>query len=104
MAKSREQVPISFNMNDPIEREIYNWLEKMRSKTNKKGNISAVIKKILFNYIEREKEREYVKNKLMLMELEDKEIGLSRGREIELSYKDNAKDENMEIDSDSLPF
>lgn len=70
-------MPISFNMNAPIEREIYEWLEKMRSKTNKKGNVSAVIKKILFNYIDREKEREAIKNKLMLMELEDRGVNLS---------------------------
>lgn len=100
--RSRVQVPISFNMNDPIEREIYNWIEKMRSETNKKGNVSSVIKKILFNYIDREKEREYVKNVVVLMGLEGKEIDLSRVRTNLTHVHD--EDEDMEVDSDSLPF
>jgi len=101
--RDRVQVPISFNMNDPIEREIYEWLERMRSQSNKKGNVSAVVKKILFNYIDREKEREYARNMLALMGGKDlKGLDLSRSRTnlADLQHEE----ENMEIDSDSLPF
>lgn len=100
MAKEREQIPLSFNMNDPIEKEIFFWLQQLRGK-NKKGNLSAIIKKILFTYIDREKERDMVNKQWHLANM---------GSELKLTpvqptlNQINPVDEDTEVDTDSLPF
>lgn len=107
--KDRKQVPVSFNLNDPQEREMVEWLERLRSQgKSKKGNMSAVIKKILFVYIEREKEREAIRQKLLILDREEQLRADKTSKQSATSASDNLNhsqtEDDMEIDADSLPF
>lgn len=68
----RRQTPLNWNLNDPLDRETMEWLEKMRGDDpEKKGNVSGIIKRIVFEYIERQKAYEYAKNLVKLQEQEN---------------------------------
>lgn len=64
----RRQTPLNWNLNDQIDRETMEWLEKVSGQEGKKGNISGVIKRIVFEYVERQKAYQYAESLMRLHE------------------------------------